>query len=650
MPQRKPRVALIYPPYGPPNLASLGLALLSAGLKARGFTCRTFYWNYLLLDALPHSTLADRRQAYSMLTERTLYPWTEWAFTRWLYPEALGRRDREVTQRLALLDATLGGQTGQFPPSRLVQHLLEATPRLVAEMTDHLAPFDIIGISSTFFQNGAALALAHAVKKRWPKKLTVLGGANCDGEMGRAQIELFPFLDVVFSGEVDHAFPNFVQRFAELGELEETAGALVRMPDGRIVEGPRAEPLTNLNELPLPDFDDYIAERRRFGLHTSDDLCLPLESSRGCWWGAKHHCVFCGLNANGMAFRQKDPDRFRHEAETIAGRYGARYLFMADNILSARYYRDFVQWAKGRHLNLDFFYEIKANVARAQVADLAEAGITMVQPGIESFSSATLRLMRKGVRGIQNIAFLKYAADYGLFAAYNLLAGFPGEDPLEYEQMARELPKLSHLRPPNGLSIVEFHRFSPYHNDPTQFDLRLRPHANYNFIYPFPEHELARLAYFFEMAGRAPQDLAYLAPIQRAIESWRKVYNDQTCTLTWHEEDEGSIVVEDHRPGFGQGEWHLRGQAADLFRALDTPTTPAAAIRVTLVGSGTTGSHLGAARTIDFAPGELATSPEACLRQFTAPGLAYEEDGLCVSLPIRSVHRQMESGWTRIGV
>jgi ribosomal peptide maturation radical SAM protein 1 len=643
-------VALIYPPYGPPNLASLGLALLSAGLKKRGFPCRTFYWNYSLLDALPQLTLAERRQAYAMLTERTLYPWTEWAFTRWLYPGALGRRDREVTERLALLDTALAGQTGQFPPSRLVQHLLEITPRLVAEMTDRLAPFDVIGIGSTFFQNGAALALAHAVKRRWPDKLTVLGGANCDGDMGRAQIELFPFLDIVFSGEVDHAFPDFVQRFAERGELEETAGALVRMPDGRILEGPRAEPLTNLNELPVPDFDDYISERRRFGLHEDDDLCLPLESSRGCWWGAKHHCVFCGLNANGMAFRQKDPDRFRCEVETIAGRYGARYLFMADNILSARYYRDFVQWAKTKDLHLDFFYEIKANVNRAQVADLAEAGITMVQPGIESFSSATLRLMRKGVRGIQNVAFLKYAADCGLFAAYNLLGGFPGEDPMEYERMARDLPKLSHLRPPNGLSVVEFHRFSPYHNDPASFDLRLRPHANYSFIYPFPEHELARLAYFFEMEGRAPQDLAYLAPIQRGIESWREIYSDQTCTLTWKEEGEGDILVEDLRPGLGQGEWRLHGQAADLFRALDTPTNPVAAIRGALAGSGETLARPGGGRTIGFTPGELATSPEACLRQFTAPGLVYEEDGLCISLPIQSAHRRMEGGWTRIGL
>jgi radical SAM superfamily enzyme YgiQ (UPF0313 family) len=32
-----------------------------------------------------------------------------------------------------------------------------------------------------------------------------------------------------------------------------------------------------------------------------------METARGCWWGAKHHCTFCGLNQNDMAFRAKSP-------------------------------------------------------------------------------------------------------------------------------------------------------------------------------------------------------------------------------------------------------------------------------------------------------------------------------------------------------
>jgi ribosomal peptide maturation radical SAM protein 1 len=676
---RAPRVALVYPPYGPPNLASLGLAILSAGVKARGFACRTFYWNYRFLEALPYARREQRRNVYAMLTERGFYPWNEWAFTRNLFANELARRDPEVQLRLRALDASLGGQTGDISPSRLVQHLAETTPRLVAKMTALLAPFDVVGISTTFFQNGAALALARSVKQRWPDKLIVLGGANCDGEMGLAQLEKFPFLDCVFTGEVDHAFPEMVQRLAEGRPIGETPGILCRTPDGQILEGPAARPLTDLGALPIPDFDDYVAERRRFGFYTEGELCLPLESSRGCWWGAKHHCVFCGLNANGMAFREKSRERFTEEIQTVATRYGARYFFMADNILSAKYYRDFVQWAKQRQLSIDFFYEIKANVSRAQVADLADAGITMVQPGIESFSSKTLNLMRKGVRGIQNVAFLKYASEYGVIAAYNLLAGFPGEDPFEYEHMAKELPKLFHLRPPNGVSVVEFHRFSPYHNDPSRFGLRLRPHENYRFLYPFAEKDLARLAYFFELEGRSPQDLSYLVPIQSAVFSWRLRFDRDRCTLTWRR-DGADIVVRDRRPSFNPCDWRLRDAAAALFEALDTPASLDGAIGLASDETRSCAARLGpgaravpandAARpTIQFRnalpagasiPGKeqlisftrehLLANARSCLDRLDATGIIYSEGNLHLALPVHEAARPIESGWNRIGI
>ena len=45
---------------------------------------------------------------------------------------------------------------------------------------------------------------------------------------------------------------------------------------------------------------------------------IPLETSRGCWWGMKHHCIFCGLNGKQMAFQDKSPDRVAQWFETPA--------------------------------------------------------------------------------------------------------------------------------------------------------------------------------------------------------------------------------------------------------------------------------------------------------------------------------------------
>src|SRR3954464_6533115 len=91
-----PRVALIYPPFGPPHLASLGLANLSTGIKARHFECRTFYWSYRFTRMFPGVPDSHKASIYHLFTQRALSPWNEWAFMRYALPDRLAHRDAEV--------------------------------------------------------------------------------------------------------------------------------------------------------------------------------------------------------------------------------------------------------------------------------------------------------------------------------------------------------------------------------------------------------------------------------------------------------------------------------------------------------------------------------------------------------------------------
>jgi hypothetical protein len=127
-------------------------------VKARGFECRTFYWNYCVEMALPHVTSAQKRKTYALLTERAFAPWNEWAFTRSIFPNELSRRDGEVLTQLAALDAALVGQTGELWPSQIVLYLANNAVRLMTEMAEQLASFDVIGISTTFSKTD----------RRWP--------------------------------------------------------------------------------------------------------------------------------------------------------------------------------------------------------------------------------------------------------------------------------------------------------------------------------------------------------------------------------------------------------------------------------------------------------------------------------------------------
>jgi ribosomal peptide maturation radical SAM protein 1 len=379
-------VALVYPPFAPSGIASLGLALLSAGLKARGIDCATFYWNLELIAAMPGADLATRIGVYRSLTNRYAMPFNEWIFAEAVHGEVLRHREASV---IRALDEMLRAVYGQTAHARLVGEAVLTLRRSVAQeldlLVERLAPYNLVGVNSTFFQNLPALALAKRLKQRWPGKTVVMGGANCDGEMGPALAEKFPFLDAVFVGEADHSFPGFVERVSRGANFDDIPGIVFRDSGRVLCATPPGALATDLDSSPIPDFDDYLRTRREVGIAELQELTLPLESSRGCWWGARHHCTFCGLNANGMPFRQKTADRFEDEIRQIYDRYGARYLFMTDNILSMDYFGGFMQRAASHQRPVRMFYEIKANANR----DHSSASRKRASPGCSPGSRAS---------------------------------------------------------------------------------------------------------------------------------------------------------------------------------------------------------------------------------------------------------------------
>src|SRR5208282_1767562 len=193
----------------------------------------------------------------------------------------------------------------------------------------------------------------------------------------------------------------------------------------------------DMDRLPDPDYGDYFAALGRSSLGPRIKPALLIESARGCWWGAKSHCTFCGLNGSTMAFRAKSAQRVYAELVRQKSRYGIGRFLAVDNIMSYHYFRDLLPMLNEHNPGVSLFYEIKSNLKRDQVELLRDAGVLAVQPGIESLSSHVLRLMRKGVTAIQNVQLLRLCREFGIEIAWNLLYGFPGETPEDYVETAQ---------------------------------------------------------------------------------------------------------------------------------------------------------------------------------------------------------------------
>src|SRR5262249_25280495 len=160
------------------------------------------------------------------------------------------------------------------------------------------------------------------------------------------------------------------------------------------------------------DFDPFFEQRRASPTVAGLASTLLMETARGCWWGERSHCTFCGLNGATMAFRSKTPERVLAETRFLRERHGVATVSVVDDILDMRYFRSVLPRLAEADLGMEFFWEVKANLTRGQVHQLHAAGVRAIQPGIESFSDHVLALMRKGTTAFHNIELLKWCREY----------------------------------------------------------------------------------------------------------------------------------------------------------------------------------------------------------------------------------------------
>ncbi|GAA1934554.1 RiPP maturation radical SAM C-methyltransferase [Kitasatospora viridis] len=590
------RIVLVHMPWGALDMPSLALGILRAAAERAGHRVEVRYANLEYADwAAEHAGfgLAD----YTYFSERSYFQGAgDWVFAGALYPDAA---EPDATEQGAHTDP--GRYPGLDPAAEFEEYLrflaangasLQETelalatrataPEFIVRLVDSIAadPPDLVGFSTTFQQNAASLAAARLLKRVAPQVRTVFGGANCDGPQGAALHRNFPFLDFVVRGEGELAFPALLDLLAEpaAGAARPAGPAGVPGLCWRDEHGvPQANPMATRPLPPAailtPRYDGFFERLDASVAARWVEPKLVLEGSRGCWWGEKHHCTFCGLNGSSMEFRSKRPADFLHEVLSLAERHQLLDVYVVDNILDMGYFETVLRPLAELPVDLRLHFEIKANLRREQFQLLGDAGAVQVQPGIESLSSRVLKIMDKGVTGCQNVRALRDAQSAGVSVTWNYLYGFPGERPADYESVLRQLPALHHLDPPTGAGRIVIERFSPYFSRPELGFELTRPAYQYRATYRLPEGELADLAYVFTTAARGI-DEALADRLTAAVDGWRARFPDSRLSYL----DTGErIVLANSRPGY---DWRVL-ELTDpvelaLFRLLDQPRSPAA--------------------------------------------------------------------------
>ena len=377
--------------------------------------------------------------------------------------------------------------------------------------------YKVVGCTSTFEQTAASVALLNRIKQLRSETVTIIGGANCDGEMAEGILSLGAGIDYIFAGESEVSFVTFMRRVLAND-----------LPAERIIPG---EPCIDLDALPTTDFSEYYEQLAlaipESLLAQSSLILLPYESSRGCWWGEKHHCTFCGLNAQTMKHREKSPDRVIAELQCLLEKHPNKKVCFVDNIMPHSYFRTLLHRLPSEVPGLLAFYEEKSNLSLEDVVNLRSAGVCDIQPGIEALSTSLLRRMDKGVTARQNIALMRYARAVGLNLNWNLLYAFPGDQAADYEQTLALIPLLRHLNPPSGLSFLSIDRFSPYFDFPERYGINnVRPMQSYSSVLPAGAN-IEKLAYHFlgDYGAGSRENPELMERLQAEVDHWMSLWN-----------------------------------------------------------------------------------------------------------------------------
>ncbi|MCZ4093470.1 radical SAM protein [Sinorhizobium psoraleae] len=379
------RVLLVHMPMADPIMPNLGIEILASRLRAAGMACDTLYGT-LLLPPVCSNELMHGMAGYTVFSPAYFD----------LDVDAFVGEASAVIARTGSgpYDATLKGVADELHSSIAAAELclercLEKIP---------VGAYDLVGFSIIFdTQKVPSLALARALKAREPAMRIVFGGTGCDGEMARALLAQYPEPDIIVRGDAEHTIvatiralragdPSFLPSNVELRE----ADLHVPRTDGKVA---------SLQDRVAPDYENFIAQRL-VSPYRERQFTLLFEASRGCWWGDKHHCRFCGIRTVREGYRERETDAVLDEILALHRTYRPDLLYATDAILSYEHMRSLLpKLARHRRASDDdikLFFEIKSTLGPRDAALMAAANVVAVQPGIESFSTAMLCNADKG--------------------------------------------------------------------------------------------------------------------------------------------------------------------------------------------------------------------------------------------------------------
>ena len=434
--------------------------------------------------------------------------------------------------------------------------------------------YKIIGFSVCFHQLFASLAAARDIKKKHPRATIVFGGSSCGSDAGKSLLNAFHFIDYIIEGEGERgllALYHYVSTPGSKPLPENISTRTSNAPDPRQFKNHTANTqLPSLADLPVPDYEDYFSEQKKWFGHTPFIPILPIEFSRGCWW---NKCSFCNLNLQWCGYRYKNAAQMLHEVKTLAASHECLDFTFVDNMLPLQEALHFFKLTGKLLADFNFFAEIRSAKEKKPPAGIfsiyRRGGLSTVQVGIEAFSTSLLQKMHKGVSVIENIATMREAQANSLKLKGNLILQFPGS--IEGE-VAETLAALDFVFPYRPLDVATFFLGydSPIHKDPQKYGIKaIVNHANNYKL--FPKSILSEMKLLvMDYRGHRNYQKKLWQPVLQKIFNWQQYHKERKQDalqkpLLYYRDGNDFLLIRQELPDGNVLHHRLKGTSRQIY-------------------------------------------------------------------------------------
>ncbi|MFA6609977.1 MAG: radical SAM protein [Candidatus Omnitrophota bacterium] len=271
---------------------------------------------------------------------------------------------------------------------------------------------DLIGVSLISYSYRAIYAMIDQIKKAFPGIPIIVGGPHMLS-FKKKVLEDCSSIDLGAVGQGEEILSDLVK-----GVGSYDIKGLIYRKDGKIIENPPREPLTDLNVLPFPKY-------RAFEIDQYSRL-IPMMSSRGC----PSQCIYC-QKTTGERVYYRSADSVASEIRYWYDRGYRQFSFNDENFtLNGKRTHDICEKIiAGGMNNAEFSAQgVRADcVNEAILKHMREAGFVNLSFGVEAGNDRMLKVLKKGVRLEVIDRAVKMALEMSFRVQLYFLVGSPYE-------------------------------------------------------------------------------------------------------------------------------------------------------------------------------------------------------------------------------